>query len=192
MVNIRKGTHKDLQKYYTMFEVDFDEAELISRFNIHMGMMNGTLELLVFFDDESGMEVGYALCAIKNLYGYVLLKYLGILPWVRGKGMGIQAMRLINKRYAEKQGICAEITEFEDEDKDRVRKLLKFFSRFGYELTNNPYEIAGTKANLMVKGIKGTGDIGPVAHRIMPDFYTRFMPDRTVYDMLTVKPCREE
>ena len=47
---------------------------------------------------------GYALVATKNLYGYVLLKYLAVMPWCRGQGLGIQIMRLINKRYADKQG----------------------------------------------------------------------------------------
>ena len=74
--------------------------------------MNGSLELLIAYDEDSGMDAGYALVATKNLYGYVLLKYLAVMPWCRGQGLGIQIMRLINKRYADKQGIIAELTEW--------------------------------------------------------------------------------
>lgn len=73
------------------------------------------------YDEESSLEVAYALVLTKNLYGYVLLKYMAVLPWYRGKGVGIAAMRLINKRYADRQGIIAELTSFEDEDGSMIK-----------------------------------------------------------------------
>ena len=173
MLKLRKGGHKDLEKYYGLMEIDFDSEELFSKLTIHKAMLNSDMELVVFYDDETKMEVGYALVLLKNLYGYVLLKYMAVMPWYRGKGFGIELMRQINKRYAHTQGILAELTEFPDEDADRLRKLRKFFSRFGYEEVAIDYKISGTKANLYVKPICGTAEIGSVAHRIVRDFYVR-------------------
>ena len=186
-MELRLGGHRELERYYQLMEMDFDSEELVSRLNIHRGMMSGALEFLVIYDQESGMDLAYALVCTKNLYGYVLLKYFAVLPWYRGKGIGVQAMRLINKRYADRQGIIAEITEFEDEDKDRVRKLRKFFTRFGYEKIRSDYRISGVEAHLMVKPMKGPADIAPIAHRVMPDFYTRFMSDLAAYRMIDIR-----
>ena len=118
------------------------------------------------------------------------MKYLAVMPWCRGQGLGIQIMRLINKRYADKQGIIAELTEFEDPDPDRLRKLRKFFNRFGYEEIESNYTISGVKANLLVKQIKGKTDITPVAQRIIPDFYSRFLTVFTMEKMLDIKPVK--
>ena len=105
--------------------MDFDSEELLPKIAIHKGMMNGSLELLIAYDEDSGMDAGYALVATKNLYGYVLLKYLAVMPWCRGQGLGIQIMRLINKRYADKQGIIAELTEFEAQEAAQILQPLR-------------------------------------------------------------------
>ncbi len=188
MLAIRNGGHRELEKYYPLMEMDFDSEELISKLYLHRALMNGSWEFLIIYDEESRMDLAYALVGVKNLYGYALLKYFAVLPWYRGKGLGIQSMRLLNKRYADKQGLIAEITEFPDEDEDRVRKLMKFFARFGYVENAAEYRIAGTAAHLMVKPIKGSEDIAKVARRIMPDFYTRCMPDLAVYRLLDIEP----
>ncbi len=79
-LNIKKGGHRDLERYFTLIEMDFDSEELLPKIAIHKGMMNGSLELLIAYDEDSGMDAGYALVATKNLYGYVLLKYLAVMP----------------------------------------------------------------------------------------------------------------
>lgn len=138
------------------------------------------------------MDAGYAVVLTKNLYGYVDLKYMGVMPWFRGKGLGIQLMRELNRRYADAQGVLAEISEFEDPDPDRLRKLRKFFTRFGYEEIKSDYKIAGVRTNLYVKPMKGGADLAPIAHRILPDFYTRFMPASAVWRMLDIKAPEKE
>ena len=187
MLTIRKGGHKDIERYYSMMEIDFDSEELFSKLAIHKAVMKGEAELLVFFDDESKMELGYALVGIRNLYGYVLLKYFGILPWYRGHGVGIEAIRLIHKRYADAQGIIAEITDFPDADENHQKKLFRFFNRFGYTETDSDFRIAGTTAHVMVKPIKGTADIEKVYHRIMLDFYRRVLSAAAMEKMLDIK-----
>ena len=137
MLTLRKGGHVDLERLYSAMEIDFDQKELLGKWNIHKAISAGDQELLVFSDGESGIDQGYALVMNRGLYGYVLLKYLGILPWFRQQGLGIEAMRLINRRYADKQGILAELTTFDDEGGAYLRRLRKFFARFGYVLVED-------------------------------------------------------
>lgn len=191
MIGIRKGGHKDLERYYAAMEMDFDSEELLPKLAIHKGLMNGSMELLVFTEDESNIEIGYALAFIKSLYGYVLLKYFAILPWYREHGVGVETMRLINKRYADRQGILAELTEFDDPEVDHLKKLFKFFARFGYVDVPCDYTIGGTRANLMVKPIKGTAEIERVAHRIVRDMYSRVLSTGAMLDMIDIEPKKD-
>ena len=174
MITIRKGGHRDLERYYPAMEMDFDSEEMLPKLAIHKAMMNGSQELLVVYDNESQLELGYALVCVKSLYGYVLLKYFAILPWYRDRGVGVEAMRLMNKRYA-----------------DRLRKLFKFFARFGYVEVPCEYTIGGTRANLMVKPIKGTADIAPVAHRVITDIYSRLLTPGAMFRMIDIKPGKK-
>ena len=183
MLNLRKCGHKDLERYYSLLEMDFAKEEIISKLSLHRALLNGSAELLVVYDEESSLEVAYALVLTKNLYGYVLLKYMAVLPWYRGKGVGIAAMRLINKRYADRQGIIAELTSFEDEDGSMIKGLRKFF--------DSDYRIGGAPVELMVKPIKGTFEIEPVEHRIIRDFYTRVLNPFTMDKMIDIRPVRK-
>ena len=113
MLTIRKGGHSDLSHIYSAFDMDFDKRELLPKLAIHKGLLHGDLELLLFEEDQTRMTLGYALVFPRGVYGYALLKYFGILPWYREKGVGVQAMRLLHKHYADKQGILAELTVFD-------------------------------------------------------------------------------
>lgn len=187
MLKLRKGGHKELEKYYGLMEIDFDSEELFSKLTIHKAMLNSDMELVILYDEDSRMDIGYALVCLKNLYGYVLLKYMAVVPWLRGRGLGVEFMRMLNRRYADRQGIIAELTHFPDEDKDRMKKLVRFFSRFGYEQQPVDYTISGTQADLWVKPMAGSAEISAVAHRIIPDFYSRVMSPFAMDRMIRIK-----
>ena len=191
MITIRKGGHMELERYYGLMELDFDKSELMSKLAIHKCLINGAMELLVLTDADSQMDVGYALVCHKGLYGYVLLKYFAIMPWCRGQGIGVEAMRAINKRYAETQGILAELTSFEDEDGSYLRRLKKFFARFGYVQVPCDYRLGGADVFLMVKPIKGTWELAPVAHRIIRDFYSRCLSASAREKMVDIRPIKK-
>lgn len=192
MLTIRKGGHKDIERYYSMMEVDFDSEELLPKLAIHKAVMKGDLEMLIFFDDESKMELGYALVGIKNLYGYTVLKYIAVLPWYRGHGIGIESMRLLNKRYADTQGFIAEITDFPDPDENRQKKLFKFFNRFGYNEIKSDFRISGVTAHVMLRPVKGSADIERVYHRILLDFYQRCLSASAMEKMLDIRPVQQD
>ena len=192
MLALRTGGHRELERLYSAFELDFDRRELLPKISIHKAMMAGDQELLVFYDEESGITAGYALVMVRGVYGYVLLKYFGILQWFREQGLGIQAMRLINKRYADRQGILAELTVFDDADGDYLRKLRKFFTRFGYQDVACDYRLGGAPVDLMVKPIRGTAEIAPVAHRMIADFYSRCLRPVSFAKMVDIRPLKKE
>ena len=192
MLTIRKGGHVELERFYSAMEIDFDEKELLGKWSIHRAMSAGDQELLLFADGETGMDVGYALVMCRGLYGYVLLKYFGILPWFRGKGLGVEAMRLLHKRYADRQGLLAELTTFEDEKGEYLRKLRKFFSRFGYVQVKSDYRLGGSPVELMVKPLQGPWDIAPVAHRMIRDFYSRCLRFSAYERMIDIRPVEAE
>ena len=192
MLALRTGGHRELERLYSAFELDFDRREPLPKISIHKAMMAGDQELLVFYDEESGITAGYALVMVRGVYGYVLLKYFGILQWFREQGLGIQAMRLINKRYADRQGILAELTVFDDADGDYLRKLRKFFTRFGYQDVRSDYRLGGAPVDLMVKPIRGTAEIAPVAHRMIADFYSRCLRPVSFAKMVDIRPLKKE
>ena len=88
MLKLRKGGHKELEKYYGLMEIDFDSEELFSKLTIHKAMLNSDMELVILYDEDSRMDIGYALVCLKNLYGYVLLKYMAVMPWENRTGIG--------------------------------------------------------------------------------------------------------
>ncbi len=174
MLIIREATLTEISRYYSALQLDFDKKELLPRQAIRKAVRNGAQEFLLFIDEETGVTAGYALCCVKNVYGYVLLKYFGILSWFRGRGVGVEAMRLLHKRYADRQGILAELTVFEDSgDGEYPKKLKRFFGRFGYEAVPFSYRLGGAEVTLMAKGIRGTAGVAPVAERILTDSYSR-------------------
>ena len=191
MLIAKKGGHRDLERYYSMFEIDFDRKELLPRLAIHRAISRGDQELLLFVDEESQLTLAYALVCTRSLYGYVLLKYFGVLPWYRGHNIGVEAMRLINRRYADRQGILAELTAFEGEQTETLRKLRRFFARFGYVDVPCDYRLGGAPAELLVKPIQGTEEIGPVAHRMISDFYSRALSPAALDRMVQIRPAEE-
>ena len=176
MLALKKGTHIDLNKFYSLMQADFDERELLSQIEIHKGMLKGEMELYIAYDDETKITLAYALLMTKNVYGYALLKYFAVLPWYRDSGIGVDAMRLLLKLFADKQGMICEIPVFEDNDEEQIKKLTKFFNRFGFEEMETSYKIGGAPAKLYVKPLRNTADITPVHKRIMLDFYSRCLP----------------
>jgi hypothetical protein len=192
MITLRKGGHRDLERFYSAMEIDFDARELLGKWSIHKAISAGDQELLIFLEPESGLEIGYALVMCRGIYGYVLLKYFGILPWYRGKGLGIEAMRLINKRYADRQGILAELTAFDDPQGEYLRKLRKFFARFGYVQLECDYRLGGAPVTLMVKPIKGEWNISSFVHRVIRDFYGRCLRFSAYERMVDISPVKTQ
>ena len=193
MLKMRDGSRAELNRYYSSLEMDFDERELIPRQNLLRALSQGKAAFHMFYDDETNIELGYALCLTKSVYGYVLLKYFDILPWYRERGVGVEAMRLLHKHYADRQGILAELTVFDDGDSgDYLRKLKRFFARFGYVEVPCDYRIGGAEVYLTAKPIKGTAELRPIAPRLLADLYSRCLTAAQMQKMLSFRARRPD
>lgn len=188
MLKLRKAGHRELEKYYGLLEVDYDKGELLPRLALHKAVMNGTVEFDLITDENTGLDVAYALVFVKGVYGYDLIKYVGVMPWYRGQGIGLETMRMLNRRFADKQGLIAELPEFDYEDKDRTRRLMRFFARFGYVEADSDYKMSGRKVHLYIKPLKSDYDIAPVSHRVIRDFYTSVVSPVTMKKMIDINP----
>ena len=185
MLRVREATITELGRWYSALETDFDERELLPLSAIRKAVRRGDQEFLLFEEEETGIPAGYALVCTRSVYGYVLLKYFGIFPWHRNQGIGVAAMRLLHRRYADRQGILAELTAFDDsEDDSYLRKLKRFFLRFGYVEVPCGYQLGGAEVTLTAKPICGTAEIAPIARRMILDFYSRCLRPSQVEGML--------
>ena len=185
MLNVREATASELGRYYNAVKIDFDRRELLPLSSVRRAVRRGDQEFLLFYDEETGMTEGYALCGIRNVYGYVLLKYFGIFSWYQRQGRGVEAMRLLHKRYADRQGIVAELTVFDDSGEgEYLQKLRRFFRRFGYEEVPFAYRLGGAEVLLTAKPVRGTAEIRPVARRILTDFYSRCLSPAKLQSMV--------
>ena len=183
MLKLRVCGHREMEQFYSLFEVDFDKKELLPRLAVHRAMLKGDMELLAVTDEESRLDLAYA------LVGCLWLKYLDVIPFYREKGLGVQAMRLLNKRYADRQGIVAEITDFDDAGQgETLRAQRKFFARFGYEEIESDLSLGGVEDHIMVKPIRGSAEISPIIHRVMRDFYSRVLSPAALERMVEIRP----
>ena len=171
-MKLRVCTRRELSHAWALFETEFDETELLPRLTVRRALLKGDMELLAMFDEESRIDVGFALVGCRGLYGYVWLKYLAVLPWYREHGLGIEFMRLLHRRYADRQGVVTELTDFGG-DESTLRALRKFFARFGYVEIEAGARFGGVKDRVLVKPIRGTAELEPVIGRVLTDFYSR-------------------
>ena len=190
MLKLRVCGHRELEQIYPLFETDFDKKELLPKLGIHKAMLKGDMELLAAYDEETKVDAAYALVGCRGLYGYAWLKYLSVIPWCRDKGVGVQTMRLLHKRYADRQGIVAEITDFSapEDEGETLRVLRRFFARFGYVEIASDVHIGGVEAHVMVKPIRGSEEISPVVHRVLLDFYSRVLSPAALSRMVALRP----
>ena len=43
MLSIRKCGHKELERYYQLFEMDFDSREMLPKLAVHKALTNGSM-----------------------------------------------------------------------------------------------------------------------------------------------------
>lgn len=188
-LKLRVCGHRELEYVWSLFGLDFDKKELLPRLGVHKAMLRGDMELLAVTDEESRIDLAYLLVGCRGLYGYVWLKYLDVIPFYREKGLGVEAMRLLHRRYADRQGVVTELTDFSGEDAGAaLREQRKFFARFGYEEIESDLTLGGTEDHIMVKPIRGSAAISPVIHRVMLDFYSRVLSPGARERMVEIRP----
>ena len=187
-LTLRVCGHRELEHVWSLFDLDFDKKELLPKLGVHKAMLKGDMELLAVTDEESRIDLAYALVGCRGLYGYVWLKYLDVIPFYRDKGLGVESMRLLHRRYADRQGVVAEITDFDGGEGETLRAQRKFFARFGYEEIKSDLRLGGVEDHILVKPIRGTAELSPIIHRVMLDFYSRVYSPAALSRAVEIRP----
>ena len=73
----------------------------------------------------------------------------------------------------------------------RRRKLRRFLARFGYVEAESNYRIGGVDALVMIKPIRGSAELEPVLHRVMADFYSRFLSPFAMNRLVDIRPVKK-
>ena len=188
MLTLRVCGHRELEHVWSLFDLDFDKKELLPKLGVHKAMLKGDMELLAVTETESRIDLAYALVGCRGLYGYAWLKYLDVIPFYRDKGLGVESMRLLHRRYADRQGIVAEITDFDGGEGETLRGQQKFFARFGYGEIESDLQLGGVKDHILVKPIHGTAELSPIIHRVMLDFYSRVYSPAALSRAVEIRP----
>lgn len=184
-MKLRSCSQGELAHAWALFATEFDEKELLPRLAVRRALLRGDMELLAMVDEESRIDMGFALVGCRGVYGYVWLKYLAVLPWYRERGLGVEFMRLLHKRYADRQGVVAELTDFGDDGDQTLRALRKFFARFGYVELACAARLGGVEDHVMVKPIRASEPPEALIRRILLDFYSRVTNSLTRQKMLS-------
>lgn len=178
-----------LRHIYENMQRDFHAYELMPYHVFSRAIRRGYQECTIV-RDENGREMGYAMCCIKSMYGYVLMNYFAMNPESRGSGVGTAALRLLAERHRSSQGIIVELTDTPGEDEDmQARK--RFYSRSGFRAVQCDYHLAGARCELMCLPLKGTADFSSVAHLIIPEIYSWSLTDRANRKMVVMHPLAE-
>jgi GNAT superfamily N-acetyltransferase len=190
MLRLKKGDYKDMHRYYLAMQDDFDKAELLPEIVFHKALFQKQAELVLVYDDSIKVTIAYALVCPKSFYGYGFLWYFAVLPWYRGKGLGTEAMKLINQHYGRLRGMLLEITE--EPDAETANRRIKFYNNAGYRVVKcGPFRLNGINTKIMVRQAASLPDPGPVMHRILPEIYSHLISASTIEKIIDIKPLKK-
>ena len=188
MLRLKKCSYKEMHNYYGMMEQDFNKTILPPEIVFHKALFQHQIELVVVMDDTIKVAIAYAIVCPKSLYGYAMLMYFAVMPWYRDKGLGTEAMRLIDRRYSRLQGILVEIPQGDSAD-----AAADFFGRLGYKTVKcGPYTHSGVPTKIMARLPEGAPSPAPVMHRVIPELYTHIYSDTTVGKLINIQPAKKK
>ena len=111
MLKLKKAGYREMHQYYAIMQEDFSKDELVPEIVFQKALLQHTADLVLVVDDTIKNTIAYALVCPKSLYGYGLLWFFAVLPWYRGRGLGTEAMKLINQKYGRLRGMVPSTTE---------------------------------------------------------------------------------
>ncbi len=191
MLRLRKAGFKDMHEIYNMMKADFDEGEMVPEIVFQKALFQKDAELVLVADDTIKITIAYALVCPNSLYGYGLLWYFAVLPWYRGKGLGTEAIRLINQKYGRLRGMMLEVTE--TPDRETANRRIKFYEKNGYRVVRTgECRLNGIPMRIMVRQGADMPDPGPYMHRILPEIYGHMFSQPMVDKLLDITPSKKK
>ena len=150
MLRLKRGSYKEMHQYYANMQQDFEKDELLPEIVFHKAIFQKQADLVLVQDDSIKVTIAYALVCPNSLYGYGLIWYFAVLPWYRGKGLGTEAIKLINRHYGKLRGLLLEVTEVPDTE--TANRRIKFYNNLGYRVVKcGPFKLNGINTKIMVR-----------------------------------------
>lgn len=191
MLKLKKAGCTEMHKYYAIMQEDFSKDELVPEIVFQKSLFQRSADLLLVVDDTIGVTIAYALVCPKSLYGYGLLWFFAVLPWYRGRGLGTEAMKLINQKYGRLRGMMLEITEVPDAA--TANRRIRFYNNVGYRVVKTgDIKLNGIPMKLMVRQPASAPDPGPYIHRILPEIYSHMFSEPMVEKLLDIQPLKKK
>jgi len=190
MLRLKRGSYKEMHQYYANMQQDFEKDELLPEIVFHKAIFQKQADLVLVQDDSIKVTIAYALVCPNSLYGYGLIWYFAVLPWYRGKGLGTEAIKLINRHYGKLRGLLLEVTEVPDTE--TANRRIKFYNNLGYRVVKcGPFKLNGINTKIMVRQSASMPDPGPAMHRILPEIYSHLVSDTTIEKIIDIKPLKK-
>ncbi len=190
MLKLKRVGYSEMHKYYSIMQQDFEKDELVDEIVFHKAIFNRSAELILVVDDKINVVIAYAVVCPKSLYGYCFLWYFAVMPWYRGKGLGTEAMKLINQKYGRSRGMLLLVTN--EPDAETANRRIRFYNNLGYRVVRTgEIRVQGVQTKVMVRQPASAPDPGPYIHRILPEIYSHMFSQPMVEKLLDIKPMKK-
>ena len=164
----------EFKKIYARIEQDFPPGEYAPYEILYQQVQSGALEALIYCDGSK--DLAYAICAVNNIEGYVLISLLAVFPESRGNGIGSDFLKDLGKKYVNSQAIVVEVERpylaQTPQDQEACQRRISFYEKVGYYLIPEiDYTIWDVPMHLMALPILTTKeqvnqDICHIMHQI--------------------------
>jgi GNAT superfamily N-acetyltransferase len=191
MLRLKKAGIGEMHQYYAQMQQDFEKDELVPEIVFQKAVFLKQADLVLVVDDTIRVTIAYALVCPNSFYGYGLIWYFAVLPIYRGRGLGTEAVRLIDKKYGRLRGMMLEITDAPD--RAAADRRVKFYEKNGYKLVKTgAIKLNGIPMRIMVRQPAGSPDPGPYIHRILPEIYSHMFSESMVQKLLDITPMKKK
>jgi hypothetical protein len=190
MLRLKKASFKDMHEIYTMMKQDFEEDEMAAGDRFPEGAVPEAGRSGAgggrHHQDHHRLRAGLPQFAVR-LRPHLVFRGAALVP---GKGLGTEAMRLIDRHYGKLRGLMLEVTE--TPDKETANRRIKFYEKNGYRVVKTgPIKLNGIPMRIMVRQSADKPDPGPVMHRILPEIYSHLVSDTTIEKIIDIKPLKK-
>lgn len=163
MLNIRPMSHDEVESVYAHVKRDFPPIEYppLKKMKVHFA--NSAVEGHLYASNEK--SAAYAFMLKAEEISRIMLFLYAVEPGLRGKGVGSKFLKELFARYANRDGMYAEVEIPELAPTPQERRVCQsrivFYQRLGFKRVQNlHYCIYGVQMHLFYK---------PIANKNVPD-----------------------
>jgi len=174
---IRLARQHEFSEIYRHMKRDFPKNELPPAFAVQGNLKSGVYQGM-FFQDDAGQDVGYAVVTAPDGSGYALVNFFAIFPDVRSLGYGGQALTSLSERYAPRVLVLeVDSPDAAKDERDRhvCERRIRFYRRAGFSVApTKRAKIFGVNMLIMMNTPSPAGSVRAIMHEMyLPSFGSR-------------------